>query len=207
MSKGRLEAFSDGVIAVAVTFLVLNLTVPPASSTKDLADALLKDWPHYIAYVISFITIGIIWINHHAMIGRLRQPDHAILMLNLLLLMCIVVLPFTTDLMASYLKSHHGERTAAAIYAASFLAMSVTFSALNYHTLYPKSHLLAVELSDERRRQIITRGVLGLIPYTLATALAAVSPYCTLVICAAVAGYYALPVASGSEQGTGPVET
>ena len=207
MSKGRLEAFSDGVIAVAITFLVINLVVPPPDKTKDLADALLKDWPHFIAYVISFITIGIIWTNHHAVIGRLRQPDHAILMLNLLLLLWIVVLPFTTDLMATYLKSHHGERTAAAVYAGSLLAMSLTFSAFNYHILYPKSHLLAVELSDERRRQIITRGVFGLIPYTLATALAAVSPYCTLAICAAVAFYYALPIAQGGGQSATPVET
>jgi uncharacterized membrane protein len=199
VSKGRLEAFSDGVIAVAITLLVLNIEVPPTSG-GDLARELGHMWPQYVAYAVSFITIGIIWINHHASIGRLRQPDHMILTLNLLLLMWIALLPFATNLMATYLKEGQGENLAAAVYAGAFLAMSLTFVALNYHTLFPKSHLLAVQLSDERRRQIVARGSAGLLPYALATALAAVSPYITLAICAAVAGFYALPLASGSEQ-------
>jgi uncharacterized membrane protein len=199
VSKSRLEAFSDGVFAVAATLLVLNIAVPDPATHKHLGHALAKMWPSYAAYATSFITIGIIWINHHAMIGRLRQPDHAILMLNLLLLMWIGVLPFATNLMATYLRQGHGDKLAAAVFGGSFLAMGITFAALNRHTLYPKSHLLGVELSDERRRQIITRSVFGLVPYALATALAAVSAYATLVICAALAGYYALPLASASD--------
>ena len=200
MSKGRLEAFSDGVIAVAITFLVLNLKVPDPASTANLGHALARNWQDYAAYATSFLTIGIIWINHHAMIGRLRQPDHAILILNLLLLLWIGVLPFTTDLMATYLKEGQGEDLAAGLYAGSFLAMSLTFAALNVQTLYPKSHLLAVTLSDERRRQVITRSLFGIGPYAIATACAPLSPYLTLAICAAIAGYYALPLASGSDQ-------
>jgi uncharacterized membrane protein len=200
VSKNRLEAFSDGVIAVAITLLVLNLTVPPPDTTPDLAHALADKWPSYLAYATSFLTIGIIWINHHAMIGRLRQPDHMILTLNLLLLLWIGVLPFATDLMATYLREAHGERLAAAVYAGSFLAMSLTFAALNHHTLYRKRHLLAVELSDHRRHQVITRGLFGLVPYALATVLALVSPYVTLGICASLAVYYAMPIASGSDQ-------
>jgi uncharacterized membrane protein len=200
VSKNRLEAFSDGVIAVAITLLVLNLVVPKPSETRHLGHALAQMWPSYLAYVTSFLTIGIIWINHHAMIGRLRQPDHMILMLNLLLLLWISVLPFATDLMATYLREGHGERLAAAVYAGSLLAMAVTFAVLNSHTLYPKVHLLAVEMSEERRRTVITHSVIGVLPYALATALAAVSPYVTLGICTALAGYYALPLASGSDQ-------
>jgi uncharacterized membrane protein len=157
-------------------------------------------WPNYLAYVTSFVTIGIIWINHHAMIGRLRQPDHMILSLNLLLLLTIAVLPFATSLMATYLREEHGETLAAAVYGGAFLAMAITFAALNFHTLYKKSHLLAVNMTDERRRQVITRSVIGLAPYALATALAVVSPYITIGICTALAGYYALPLASGSDQ-------
>lgn len=202
MSKGRLEAFSDGVIAVAITLLVLNIEVPSPEATqhRGLGHALAQMWPQYAAYVISFVTIGIIWINHHAMIGRLRQPDHMILMLNLLLLLWIGLLPFATNLLATYLKEGHGDKLAAAVYAGSFLGMSITFAALNRHVLFRKSHLLAVHFSDERRRQIITRSVFGLLPYAVATALAAVSAYLTLAICAGIAGYYALPIASGSEQ-------
>jgi uncharacterized membrane protein len=198
VSKGRLEAFSDGVIAVAITLLVLNIEVPHTGG--DLARKLGEMWPQYAAYAVSFVTIGIIWVNHHAAIGRLRQPDHVILLLNLLLLMWIAVLPFATNLMATYLREGRGENLAAAVYAGAFLLMSITFVGLNYHTLFPKSHLLAAQLSHERRKQIIIRGAVGLLPYALATALAAVSPYITLVICGAVAAFYALPLASGSEQ-------
>jgi TMEM175 potassium channel family protein len=198
-SKGRLEAFSDGVIAVAITLLALNLNVPPPP-TGDLAHELAKEWPQYAAYATSFITIGIIWINHHAAIGRLREPDHVILVLNLFLLLWIAELPFATNLMATYLREGSGEHLAAVVYAGSYLAMSLTFVALNRHILFPKSHLLVTPLSLERRRQILSRGATGLIPYTLATVLALVSPYITLILCAAVAAFYALPLASGSEK-------
>jgi uncharacterized membrane protein len=202
MSTNRLEAFSDGVIAVAITLLVLDISVPPVGG-GHLAHDLGARWPHYAAYVTSFVTIGIIWINHHAMIGRLRQADHTILTLNLLLLMSIGILPFATSLMATYLQQSHGQHIAAAIYSGSFLVMSILFAALNRHILFPKAHLLAPEIPEERRRTILRRGVAGLVPYALATALAAVSPYATLVICAAVAAFYALPLASGSDSQQG----
>ena len=127
MSTNRLEAFSDGVIAVAVTLLVLNIEVPAPGSGHSLGHELLHQWPTYAAYVTSFITIGIIWINHHAMISRLGRADHTILMLNLLLLLSIGVLPFGTNLIATYLREGHGENLAAAIYAGLFLAMSIAF--------------------------------------------------------------------------------
>jgi len=198
MSTNRLEAFSDSVIAVAITLLVLNISVPKPDG--HLARDLGEQWPVYAAYATSFITIGIIWINHHVMIGRLRRADHSILMLNLLLLLCIGVLPFGTSLLATYLRRGQGENLAAAIYSGSFLLMAIAFSALNHHILFPKAHMLRSELSSEDRRRILTRSVSGLVPYVVATALAAVSPYATLAICAALAGFYALPVASGADR-------
>jgi uncharacterized membrane protein len=199
VTTGRLEAFSDGVIAVAITLLVLNIGVPSLAETKryGLAGALLRDWPVYAAYVTSFITIGIIWINHHVMIRRLREPDHAILFLNLLLLMSIAVLPFAASLMAAYLKESEGQHLAAAIYSGAFLVMAVFFAALNRHILLVKPHRLRESLSLQRRRQILFRSVTGLIPYAIATALAAVSPYVTLAICAGLGVFYAFPIASG----------
>jgi uncharacterized membrane protein len=149
---------------------------------------------------VSFLTIGIIWINHHAMISRLRAVDHTILVLNLLLLLSVAALPFATSLMATYLKAGQGEHLAAAIYGGSFLLMSVVFAATNRHVLFRKSHLLATRIDERARRVILSRGVAGLIPYALATALAPVSPYVTLAICAAVAGFYALPFASGAQR-------
>jgi uncharacterized membrane protein len=108
------------------------------------------------------------------------------------------VLPFATALMAAYLRKSHGQDFAAAVYAGMFLLMSVAFGALNRQILFGKAQLLAVELSYERRRQILLRAVSGLIPYAVATALAVVSPYATLAVCGAVAAFYALPIASGT---------
>jgi uncharacterized membrane protein len=193
----RGSAENDGVIAVAITLLVLGITVPTPTPKPSLAYELAQRWPEFAAYATSFITIGIIWINHHAMISRLRDTDHAILILNLLLLMSIGILPFATELMARYLRQPHGQALAAAVYSGAFLLMSVLFATLNRHVMLRKSHMLTEELSLERRRQILGRALTGLIPYAAATGLAFVSPYITLVICAAVAVFYAQPVASG----------
>jgi len=192
-----MEAFSDGVIAVAITLLVLDIKVPPQHAGESLLHQLLHDWPHYAAYVVSFMTIGIIWINHHAMIGRLARADHSILILNLLLLMSIVLLPFATELMAAYLQSPAGESLAAGLYSGAFLLMSVLFTVLNRHILLERAHMLRTELPLEERRRILSRAITGLAPYLIATILAVLSPYITLAICAAVAVFYALPVASG----------
>jgi uncharacterized membrane protein len=197
VSTNRLESFSDGVIAVAITLLVLNIEVPSPEPGHSLGHELVHQWPTYAAYVTSFITIGIIWINHHAMISRLGRADHAILMLNLLLLLSIGVLPFGTNLIATYLRAGHGQNLAAAIYAGLFLLMSLAFVTLNRHILLRKVDLLSDSLDLHRRRQILSRGTSGLIPYVIATAVAAFSPDLTLIICAAVAGFYALPIASG----------
>jgi uncharacterized membrane protein len=200
VSTGRLEAFSDGVMAVAITLLVLNIDLPHLEKGESLGHGLAAQWPVYVAYVVSFLTIGIIWINHHVMIGRLREADRTILFLNLLLLMAIAVLPFATKLMAEYLRKSNGQHLAAAIYGGAFLVMGVFFSLLNRHILLAKHHRLARPLSEERRRQILARATAGNIPYAIATALAAVSSYLTLAICGGLALFYALPIGSGGDE-------
>ena len=196
---GRLEAFSDGVIAVAITLLALDIHVP-ASDTGSLGHELARQWPQYAAYVVSFATIGIIWVNHHWMISRLARTDRTILLLNLLLLMFIGLLPFGTSLMAEYLRAEQGQSLAAAIYSGLLLLMSIAFSTLNHHILFRKSHLLSEEIPEGRRRQILFRSVVGLLPYVVATALAPVSADITLILCAAVAIFYTLPIASGGAE-------
>jgi uncharacterized membrane protein len=156
-----------------------------------------------VAYANSFITIGIIWINHHAMISRLRSADHAILMLNLLLLLFVAVLPFATSLMTDYLRAGQGQHLALAIYAGSFLLMSLAFATLNWFILFRRTNLIGAELSFEQRRRIIARGVVGILPYAVAVPLAVVSPYITLAICAAVAVFYALPIGAGMPASSG----
>jgi uncharacterized membrane protein len=196
VTPNRLEAFSDGVFAIAITLLVLDIEVPPPGS-GELGHELLAQWPSYAAYVVSFLTIGIIWINHHAAFSRLRQVDHAILIWNLLLLLTVGILPFTTSLMATYLKEGSGEGLAAAIYGGSFLLMGAVFGGLNRLILLRRPAALKTPLSEATARRALRFAALGQIPYAAATALAFVSPYITLVICAACAIYYALPVASG----------
>jgi uncharacterized membrane protein len=199
MSKGRLEAFSDGVLAVAITLLVLDLRVPEPG-TGALGHQLAHEWPSYAAYAISFLTIGIIWINHHAAVARLREPDHAILVLNLLLLMSVCVLPFATSLFATYLREGKGAHLAAAVYGAALLVMGVLFVLFNRHILIAKPHLLQPVITAERREELLRRNIAGVLPYVLATALAFVSPYVTLGITAAVAAFYALPTTTGFER-------
>jgi uncharacterized membrane protein len=190
-----MESFSDGVIAVAITLLVLNITVPEPGQ-RTLAHELGNRWPQYAAYVVSFLTIGIIWINHHAMVDRLREVDRAILFLNLVLLMSVVLLPFATALMADYLRASHGQHLAAAVYGGSFLLMSGAFALINLYTLAWRPQLLARSMSDEQRRRLLMRSVGGAAPYVLAVALAPVTAVATLILCGLVAAFYALPVAS-----------
>ena len=200
----RLEAFSDGVLAIAITLLVLDLTVPTraqlAVGGRTLGQALAAQWPSYAAYVVSFLTIGVIWINHHAMLRRLVSVDHTLLMLNLLLLMFIGVLPFTTSLMAAYLRSNQGQHHAAAaqhlaagVYAGSFAAMALAFYAMQHHALSRRVHLLQPGLDRAARRVIDRRNRAGVPPYFVAIASAPLSSYLTLGICGAIAVFYALP--------------
>src|SRR5438270_1551947 len=197
LSKGRIEAFSDGVIAIAITLLVLDIHVPEPRAGASLAHRLAVQWPSYAAYVISFVTIGIIWINHTAMLRRLVAVDHSLLFLNLILLLTIGVLPFSTALMAAYLKEMHGEKLAAAVYGGSFLLMALAFFAMQQHILRARAHLLREHLTPHVRRAVLRRNFAGVVPYAFAAAAAAVTPYLTLAICAAIAVFYSLPATTG----------
>jgi uncharacterized membrane protein len=192
VSKGRLEAFSDGVIAIAITLLVLEIDVPKPESPGTLAHKLAEQWPSYVAYAVSFLTIGVIWINHHAMLRRVQSVDHSALVFNLVLLLLIGVLPWSTALMAEYLREDEGQHLAAAIYGGSFLAMAVAFYALQRHLML-RPQLLLPTITPEARAEIRRRNRAGLLPYLVATAAAPVSSYLVLAICAAVGVYYALP--------------
>src|SRR3954466_11846030 len=105
---GRVEAFSDGVFAIAITLLVLDLKVPPdAGSNAELWAALVGQWPIYFAFLSSFLVILIMWINHHRLFTHIRRTDNVLMMLNGLLLLGITVVPFPTRLLAEYFQ-HEG---------------------------------------------------------------------------------------------------
>jgi uncharacterized membrane protein len=122
----RMETFTDGVFAIAATLLVLEISIDSAH-THNLGSALLHLWPSYLAYVTSFITIGIIWMNHHTCVETISRVDRPFLFLNLLLLMTVSFLPFPTRLVADYLQ-RPGEQTAVYAYAATFVVMAVVYN-------------------------------------------------------------------------------
>ena len=129
MSKARLEAFSDGVIAVAITLLALDLTVPEPGHGALLTQ-LGDHWPQFAAYAVSFFTIGIIWVNHHARVSLIAMVDRTLLFLNLVLLMFVVLIPFATATMATYLTSgSEDSHIAMAVYAVVLEGMALSFTA------------------------------------------------------------------------------
>lgn len=193
MSTARLETFSDAVIAVAITLLILDLHVPSPDSPGPLARHLGEQWPNFAAYVVSFLTIGVVWINHHAMVRRLAGADHFVLMFNVVLLMTIVALPFTTSLMSAYLTAPAGQHLAAAVYGGSFLLFRVVFLVMQRHLLIHRAHLMQEPPSAALRRAILRHTGVGVVAYLLAALGGLLSPYLTLAIVAAVALFYSLP--------------
>ncbi|HEU5205223.1 MAG TPA: TMEM175 family protein [Candidatus Limnocylindrales bacterium] len=126
----RLEAFSDGVFAIAITLLVLEIGVP-LGSEDDLLEAIIRLWPSYLAYLVSFATIGAVWVAHSVITEHVEGADPVFLRLNLLLLFFVSFLPFPTKLLGEYLGTEEeAVRVAVTFYGLALLLTSVTTSAL-----------------------------------------------------------------------------
>jgi uncharacterized membrane protein len=188
MDRGRLEAFSDGVFAVAITLLALNLAVG-GPGHGPLLEQLGQHWPTFVAYLISFFTIGIIWVNHHALMTNVRVVDRTLLFLNLLLLLFVVVIPFATATMAEYLTSAGQDaHIAMALYALVFEGMSLAFCAIFAWTL--GEGRLQRPVPRERRGRAWLQFGAGLLLYLVATGVAFVNAPAALAIIGLVALYY-----------------
>jgi uncharacterized membrane protein len=179
----RTEAFSDDVLAIAVTLLVLDLSVPVRDTLHtSLATALRQQWPSYAAYVTSFLVIGIIWVNHHAVFELIGMVNRTTLFLNILLLMSVVAIPFTTALLSEYLTASIGSaRTAALVYSAVMLAVSCAFAGLYTHVTRHQA-LLAEGVDPQVMRASFVRfSLVGIFLYiaTLVVALFS-APLCLL---------------------------
>jgi len=129
VETGRTEAFSDGVFAVAITLLVLDIRVP-LTAFDNLWRAIIDQWPAYLGYATSFVTIGGIWLAHHGVFRRLQYANSRVMQINLLLLMAVTFLPFPTRLVAQAIQDENAERAAVIFYGLTLLAISVLFSAL-----------------------------------------------------------------------------
>jgi uncharacterized membrane protein len=206
----RAESFSDGVFAVAITVLVFNL-LPIASATAHSLDtrALLLRWPAYLAYVVSFLTIGIMWLNHHWMLSAVTRVNRPVLVLNLLLLMGVVAIPFPTALVADHLNDSAAGKVATVTYGLVMIAISIPFASLwvymagHQHELGARRRVRTPRLSTLR----FTAGNAG---YVAGTIIALFVPVAALIIFGLLAVYYLfshLPdpatdeVADGGEDG------
>jgi uncharacterized membrane protein len=186
MKTSRLEAFSDGVFAVAITLLVLDLNVPGG---ENLWHQLREEWPQFASFFVSFWVIGIIWVNHHGLLDHLKRTDRPVLYLNLLVLMTVVFIPFSTALMAEHLKSGADEEVAALVYALAFLAMGIAFNLFWAYILKHRREL-GVEIPDEEVRRMSVGFMIGSPLYAVAVGVAFISPAVVLIIIGAVAAYY-----------------
>ena len=186
MTKNRLEAFSDGVFAVAITLLILEITVPTGD---HLWHQLKEEWPSFASFFISFWVIGIIWVNHHGLLDHLKRTDRLVLYLNLLVLMTVVFIPFSAALMAGHLKSGADEKVAAVVYALAFLAMGIAFN-LFWTYIVKHRRELGVEIPDAEVRRMSVGFMIGSPLYAVAVIVAFISPAVVLIIVGAVAAYY-----------------
>ena len=189
MDSGRLEAFSDGVFAVAITLLALNLTIDGPSKDVTLAAKLGGHWPAFAAYAVSFTTIGIIWVNHHTLFKSFSEIDRPLQFINLLLLFFVVSIPFATSTIAAYLRAGNGEAAlAAAIYQGVFEGMSISFTLLFWWAIYREHLKVPTGLA---RRATIRFGI-GNLGYIAGIGIAFVSAPASLAISGLVAVYYIL---------------
>ena len=186
----RLEAFSDGVIAIAITLLVLEVT-PPHVRDGQLWDALLDQWPSYAAYVLTFVVIGIMWINHHRIFEHILAVDRGLMFINLMMLMGIAFLPFPTALLAQYVvDGGQNAEVSAAVYSTTMVFIGVMFTSM-WPYLRRHRQLLEPAMTDELLAMSQHRSVRGPVIYALSIPLAFVSPEACLALYAVVAGYFA----------------
>jgi uncharacterized membrane protein len=191
---GRLEAFSDGVFAIAVTLLVLELRAPLPGTLHDgesLFRALLHEWPSYLAFVTSFATILIVWINHHNLFRLIVRVDHTFLLLNGFLLFTVTLIPFPTNIVAEYIREP-GARTASVSYAGVFLLLAVAFNRLWRYAAHD-GRLLARD-ADMRLVRIINKQFqLGPVTYLICVVGAVINAVAGFALVIALAVYWALP--------------
>ncbi len=188
MDRGRLEAFSDGVFAVAITLLVIDLAVPEPGhgAWGSSSPATGRRSP---PTCVSFLTIGIIWVNHHNLVRNFAAVDRPMLFLNLLLLFFVVTIPFATATMAAYLRDGGADASlAAAIYQGVFLGMSLAFGTLFWWSIRHK--YLAIPLTGAAARTALVRFAIGNLAYAAAIGVAYLSAPASLLMSALIAVYY-----------------
>jgi uncharacterized membrane protein len=184
----RIEAFSDGIFAIAITLLILEIKVP-AAGQGNLAAALLRQWPSYLAFLLSFAFIGIMWMNHHRMFSHIKRSNDTLLLLNLLLLLGVTALPFPTAVLATHLGTSE-QRTAALLYNGLFVVIAVFFNVLWRYAV--SRHLLDKSMTASAA-MISRQYAFGPVIYLICFVLAWVDVRISLAVNVALAIFFALP--------------
>jgi len=200
VDRGRLEAFSDGVMAVAITLLALNLAVAgPGPGHLSLLKQLDHHWPAFLGYLISFLTVGIIWVNHHVLVMSITRVDRILLFANLMFLLFVVLIPFGTATATDYLPGNSGSaRLAMVLYAGICLGMSAGFGAIFECTLHGER--VSRPLPSDQHWAARRRFVGGSLVYVVAIVVAVFSAIAALALIGVVAVYYIferLPASAG----------
>ncbi len=191
---GRIEAFSDGVFAIAITLLVLDLKVPRPQPDHSLLQRLLEEWPALMAYLTSFVTILVMWVNHHRMFRCIRRTDDPFLFLNGFLLLLVTFVPFPTSIVALYLRQSEARpadaRTAGLVYAGTYVVIAIAFNVL-WRYAARRRRLIGARVSDERIREISRLYAPGIPIYLVACGLALYSAWASVGLCLLLAVFFA----------------
>lgn len=191
---GRLEAFSDGVIAIAITLLVLEIKIPDVKDTPGaLRDALTEQWPIYFTYITSFLTILVMWLNHHRLFKLIVRTNQLFLILNGLLLMVITLVPFPTALVAEYVQDKNDNQVwAVAIFNLTYAAMAVMFNILWRYAAY-NNRLLAKDANPLEIKRIHEQYRYGPLLYIIIFLIGLVNVWISLIVSVALVVFFAVP--------------
>jgi len=174
---GRILALSDGVFAVAITLLTFEIAVPATTSDADLPKALLGLWPHYLAYVVSFVVIARFWVVHRLAFRLIARDDAVLVWLNLLLLMFVAFLPFPT----AVLGEHGGSRAAAVLYASAVVLASMAFAAYWWYAS-GRANLLRPDAGRAQVRALRARSLASPVFFAATLPIAVFAPYAAEIV-------------------------
>ena len=195
---GRIEAFSDGVFAIAITLLVIDLKTPPLIGSEGLAYKLLGEWPRFLAFLTSFATILILWVNHHNLFNHIVRSNILFMFLNGSLLFCVTFVPFPTSLVAEYM-GNKGETTAMVLYSGTMLAMAFVYNILWRYASH-KHRLLVKSVTAGQVKSITRQYLVGPVFYGLAFILAFVNVTASLLLMILLALFFAVTASVSREK-------
>ncbi len=202
MNKARVETFSDGVFAIAITLLVLTIAQP--ADYLHLRHQLLERWPSLAAYAVTFLVIGIMWVNHHTIFSHLQRIDRGLFYWNLLLLMTIVFLPYPTEVFGEALRRGEGATTAAVLYSVTMTVNALMWSGLWLHASRGR-RLLHDDFPESQRVVSTLLFTGGTLLYLVSIGVAFLNAYLCLAFHGALALYYAFdPISRRLEHDASP---